>query len=137
MKKLFAVVLMLCLLAACVPALAESYTFDISSGTLRQDYTQTGVSDFARSLQSAKEAGDIIWGDANCDGGVSLADAVIIMQSIANPSAYGVTGSNDQHITEQGTKFGDVSETGNGITNKDALAIQKFCLKLIESLPEK
>ncbi|MBR1823034.1 MAG: hypothetical protein IJ779_02240, partial [Ruminococcus sp.] len=79
---------------------------------------------------------DILWGDSNCDGDVSLADAVIIMQSIANPDKYGVDGSDEQHITEQGQKNGDVSENGNGVTNRDALSIQRYCLKLIDKLPE-
>ena len=37
----------------------------------------------------------------------------------------------------KGKRNGDVSETGNGITNKDALAIQKYCLQIITELPEK
>ena len=88
------------------------------------------------SLEAETTVSTIV-GDANCDGGVSLADAVIIMQSIANPSAYGSVGSNEMHITEKGMLNVDVSENGNGITNKDALAIQKFCLMLISELPEK
>ncbi|MBR6968102.1 MAG: glycoside hydrolase family 9 protein, partial [Ruminococcus sp.] len=42
------------------------------------------------------------WGDANCDGGVDMADAVLIMQSISNPNKYGLSGSDSHHITEQG-----------------------------------
>jgi hypothetical protein len=82
---------------------------------------------------------DGIRGDANCDKDVSLADAVIIMQSIANPSAYGLTGTNDQHITEQGKTNADVvggdsGKGGDGVTNLDALQIQKFMLSLVTEL---
>ncbi|MBR1823320.1 MAG: carbohydrate-binding domain-containing protein, partial [Ruminococcus sp.] len=81
-------------------------------------------------------AADIIYGDANCDGSVSMADAVLIMQSMANPSAYSPTGSNENHITAKGQDNADVSSRGDGITNKDALAVQKKLLNLIPELPE-
>ncbi len=74
-------------------------------------------------------------GDANCDGGIDLADAVLIMQSLANPSKYGLNGSDASHITELGLKNADCN-TSKGITNLDALSIQKYLLKLCE-LPEK
>ena len=78
-----------------------------------------------------------LWGDANCDEKVNLSDAVMIMQSLSNPSRYGRNGSDKNHITAQGELNGDVNLNGNGITNADALAIQKFMLKLITELPEK
>ena len=77
------------------------------------------------------------WGDANCDGGVDLADAVIILQSLANPNKYGVNGTDEKHITELGILNGDVYENGTKLTNNDALSIQKYCLNLIKELPEK
>jgi hypothetical protein len=73
-------------------------------------------------------------GDSNCDGTVSIADAVLIMQALANPSAYGINGSNPKHITEQGWANADC-QTSEGVTNKDALAIQMFTLGLVSSLP--
>ncbi len=75
-------------------------------------------------------------GDANCDDVVSVADAVLIMQSIANPSKFGINGNDPLHITAQGNANGDVNGNGNGITNLDALAIQKYRLGLIDKLPE-
>lgn len=74
-------------------------------------------------------------GDANCDKEISLSDAVLIMQSIGNPDSYGKTGSNDSHITEQGIINGDVAGNNDGLTNLDALFIQKALLKL-ETLPD-
>lgn len=59
-------------------------------------------------------------GDANCDEDMNMADAVLIMQSLANPDKY--------KITEQGEFNSDLN--GDGITNADALAIQKKLLKL-------
>ena len=58
------------------------------------------------------------------------------MQSIANPTSYGVNGTTPSHITEQGKLNSDVTGHNDGVTNDDALTIQKYCLKLISSLPE-
>ena len=74
-------------------------------------------------------------GDANCDGTVDLADAVLIMQSISNPSRYGIKGDDERRITDEGLKNADCCNTGDGVTNADALAIQKYKLSLVDSLP--
>jgi hypothetical protein len=79
---------------------------------------------------------DVKYGDANCDGDVSLADSVLIMQSLSNPSKFGESGSDKNHITKQGSANADCSNVGDGVTNKDALAIQKYKLNLIKKLPE-
>ena len=71
-----------------------------------------------------------VQGDANCDGEMSMADAVLIMQYIANPAKYGIEGTNENHITEQGKKNADIAGENDGVTNADALAIQKKLLKL-------
>lgn len=78
----------------------------------------------------------ITYGDANCDGDVSLADAVLILQALASADKFGLEGSDSNHITPQGWKNADCSGSGDGVTGKDALAVQKYKLKLIE-LPEK
>ena len=58
----------------------------------------------------------------------------MIMQALANPSAYGLSGSNPNHITEQGWANADC-QTTPGVTNKDALAIQMYALGIVTSLP--
>ncbi len=78
---------------------------------------------------------DYVAGDANVDSEINLADVVIIMQSIANPSKYGINGSDPTHITERGVKNADCCDVGGGVTNLDALAIQRYLLKLIDALP--
>ena len=75
-------------------------------------------------------------GDSNCDGIVDLADAILIMQSLANPNKYGVTGTYERHITEQGRANSDVTGNNDGLTNEDAAAIQRYLLKLVNKLPE-
>ncbi|MDE6780554.1 MAG: beta-mannosidase [Ruminococcus sp.] len=62
-------------------------------------------------------------GDVNIDGKVSLADAVLIMQSLANPDDY--------KLSEQGVINADVVDSGSGISPADALAIQMIDLKKI------
>ena len=66
-----------------------------------------------------------------------MADVVLIMQSLCNPDKYGLNGTDPSHITLQGLANADVSANKDGVTNYDALVIQKFLLELIDSLPEK
>ncbi|MCM1007112.1 MAG: cellulase family glycosylhydrolase [Ruminococcus flavefaciens] len=79
---------------------------------------------------------DISYGDSNCDGKIDMSDAVLIMQSLSNPDKYGLEGTDPTHITEEGMKNADCYNVGDGVTNQDALAIQKFKLNIIPSLPE-
>ena len=76
-------------------------------------------------------------GDANNDGQINLADTVMIMQALVNPDVYGINGSDKSHITAQGWANADCAGNKDGVTNLDALAIQKYMLGLITALPEK
>ena len=61
-------------------------------------------------------------GDANTDGELTLADSIAIMQSVGNP---------DEYVLSVQQKFNaDFSGNGDGVTNMDALEIQKKLLKL-------
>lgn len=80
---------------------------------------------------------DADYGDANCNGEIRLNDAVLIMQAIGNPDVYGVNGSDPSHITERGIANGDCYNTGDGLTNKDALAVQMLLIHIVDSLPIK
>ena len=75
-----------------------------------------------------------MYGDANCDKGVDMSDVVIIMQALANPNKYGIKGSDEKHITEQGQLNADVDVSVKGVTSGDALRIQEFLLGKIKSL---
>ena len=72
---------------------------------------------------------DIVYGDSNCDTKVELADAILIMQSLANPDKYGEKGSDSKHLKAQGKTNGDVDKSTEGLTANDALKIQEFLLK--------
>lgn len=78
---------------------------------------------------------DTLYGDADCDGDVAMNDFVLIMQSLANPDRYGLDGNDEHHITAQGQRNADVYENGkSGITNSDAMQIQKYLLGLVKTL---
>ena len=66
-------------------------------------------------------------GDANCNNEVKMNDAVLIMQSIANPDEF--------KLTTQGEINADCDGQNNGVSNMDALAIQKYLIKIYPSLP--
>ncbi|MBP5581329.1 MAG: cellulase family glycosylhydrolase [Ruminococcus sp.] len=69
-----------------------------------------------------------VWGDANNDGGVDMADVVLIMQSLANPNKYGLNGSDKNHITAAGLSNSSVINNNGSVTTEDALRIQLFLL---------
>ena len=76
-------------------------------------------------------------GDSNGDSIVELADAILIMQALANPNKYGLNGNDKGHLTAQGRENADCSGNYDGMTSNDALAIQNFLLHKIGELPEK
>ncbi len=71
----------------------------------------------------------VTYGDANKDGKVNMSDAVLIMQSISNPSEY--------TVTEDGIANSDIVDRGDNLTINDALAIQMIEAKLltVDDLP--
>lgn len=70
-----------------------------------------------------------LYGDANCDGNVDISDAVLIKCFLINSKKYS--------LSAQGKKNADVQGNGNGINAQDAVAIQKYILKQIKTLPVK
>ena len=50
------------------------------------------------------------------------------MYALANLNKYGLNGSDENHITEQGWINGDVDKSTNGTTANDALKIQEYLL---------
>ena len=107
---------------------AESMYVNVYKASTPEPVTTTAETTTTETTTTTVES-DILYGDANLDGKVDVSDAVLIMQSLANPSKY--------KLSEQGSKNGDVQGNEDGITSKDALAIQKFKLGLITKLPEK
>ena len=59
-----------------------------------------------------------------------MADSVIIMQALANPDRFGINGTDENHITEQGCENADIAGNSDGVTTTDALAVQLILLGL-------
>ena len=117
-------------------ALKNANVFKPDDPDITEDDSEAILQFIAKTIDKLPINAFPIKGDANCDKEVNLADSVLIMQSISNPSKYGEDGTNENHITADGKNNADVYNPGDGITNKDALSIQKYKLSLIESLPE-
>lgn len=71
---------------------------------------------------------DVVWGDADDDGDVTINDAVLIMSYVTNRISY--------PIPEDILVRIDVYAHGDGISNMDALSVQKYCANIIDTLPE-
>ncbi len=95
----------------------------------------SGISTAAVSAAAAmtisavsSQAADVVYGDANCDGKVEIADATLILQYLTNKDEF--------QLTDQGMLNADCSSVGDGVTASDALAIQKLDAGVIKELPE-
>lgn len=101
------------------------------SSTTTSTTTTTATTDSTSTTTTATTSGedDKVLGDANTDGEVTIADAVLIMQAISNSDEY--------QISEKGQDLADIYNRGDGITNNDALVIQMVVADLIptEKLP--
>ena len=65
---------------------------------------------------------DIHYGDANCDGLITMADAASVFQALGNSDKYA--------LSEQGAKNADVNGE-KGITPDDAITIQKVSANVL------
>ncbi len=68
---------------------------------------------------------ETVFGDANNDGIISIADASAILQTLCNPDKY--------VLSAEGKLNADVIDNGGGLSVSDALAIQAVDAKLIDS----
>ena len=105
---------------------AEVYTEkeDISAETT----TTTVETTVTTVAETTTDSDGVVYGDANLDGKVSISDAVRILQYLANGETY--------DLSDEAKNNADVNERGNGVTAKDAAAIQKFDAGIIDNLPE-
>ncbi len=110
-------------------SLTDFYIDNVMAAVKGKEATFKNTTTTTTTTSSITPSTDVtLWGDANEDKNVDMSDAVMIMQSLANPSKY--------KMTKQGSANGDVNAAGNGITNADALAVQKYLVGSIDKLPE-
>nr|MCR5540402.1 glycoside hydrolase [Ruminococcus sp.] len=98
----------------------------ITTAKTSEVVTTTALKDTTTTTVSAK-SGDIVYGDVNLDKNVTVADAVTILQFLGNKDKY--------KLSDEAKANADVYNPGDGITGKDALAIQKLDAKLYKELP--
>gem|GEM_PF-4267073 len=72
--------------------------------------------------------GEILAGDSNLDGNLSISDSVRILQYVANSNKY--------HLSPAAKKAADVCGDNDGVTANDAAAIQRYDAGVTLSLPE-
>lgn len=103
-------------------------TTSVTSAETTTSFRQDGTSSTASGNDTTVSAGGdgILYGDANVDGKVTVADAVAILQHIANKDKY--------ELKKQGKINADVDGV-EGVTANDALIIQKKDAGIIDKLP--
>ena len=89
--------------------------------------TTTTTTIVSSSSSDTVPSGDVLYGDANLDKKVSVADAVAILQALANGDKYG--------LKPEAKKNADCYTPGDGVTANDARAIQMLDAKTISALP--
>ncbi len=116
------------------PSTATTTTATTTSKTTTSTTTATetttassATSSAATSATTSGKQEEPLYGDANLDKKVSVADAVAILQSLANKDKF--------ELQPQGRINADCFDVGDGITANDALAIQKLDAGEIKGLP--
>ena len=107
---------------------ATTTTTAVTTTTTETTTTTTAEETTTTTEAPTTSAADKIYGDANGDGTVSVADPTLIMQVAANPNGFS--------IKDEDKPYADVSGSGDGVTSADALTIQKFLAGSVPKLPE-
>lgn len=105
------------------------YVDDVLVWGTEPDGTTPSVTDPATKPTSPSSSSDddILWGDANTDGAVDIADAVCVASYVGD--------SKNNSLSAKGLANADVQSNGNGVNASDALAIQQFLAGIVKSLP--
>ncbi|MBQ9899442.1 MAG: carbohydrate-binding protein, partial [Ruminococcus sp.] len=104
----------------------ETTTTTVTETTTTTTVTETTTTSSAPEETTTSAEGRYLAGDANENGEVNMADAVCIMRSQADPDNFS--------LTAQGRLNADVIG-GDGVTNNDALAIQRYEAGIVTELP--
>lgn len=92
--------------------------------TTTKTTTTTATTTTTTATTTAPQA-KAVYGDANCDSVISIADAACIFQYLANPDKY--------KLTDEGLMNADCANPGSGITANDAIVIIQYDAGLIFS----
>ena len=108
------------------------FRFEIAGMNCSDMFGDLGITGFSTPadvmapLSTQPEA--VILGDINDSDSVDISDAVSLMAHATNPEAY--------PLSDLQLLLGDVYQQGDGIGINDAVSIQKYLTKQIDSLPE-
>lgn len=96
-------------------------------GTEPDGTTPSATDPTTKPTSPSSSDDDILWGDANTDGAVDIADAVCVASYVGD--------SKNNSLSAKGLSNADVQSNGNGVNASDALAIQQFLAGIVKSLP--
>ncbi|MDE6784776.1 MAG: glycoside hydrolase [Ruminococcus sp.] len=99
---------------------------DLKSYPINQDGGESSENPTKNPTEKPTESDITAWGDSNCDGEVTVADATLILQVLGNGDKY--------RLSEQGMLNSDV-DGESGLSPIDALTIQRYEAKQIDKLP--
>ncbi len=97
---------------------ATTTTTKVDTTTTKPQTTTTKAETTVTTATTTPILKPTLWGDANCDGRVEIADATLILQYLTNKDEY--------KLTDLGMLNADCANNGDGVTALDALAIQKM-----------
>ena len=103
----------------------ETTTTTTEETTTTTEATTTEAPTETTTTTTATAADKTLYGDANLDEKVSIADAVAILQHLGNKDRYG--------LKPQGLINADVCGGGDGVTGNDAFTIQKIDAGIISA----
>ncbi|MCD8188506.1 MAG: cellulase family glycosylhydrolase [Ruminococcus sp.] len=110
------------LVKAYIPGVVEDEDDDQDTTDDTSDTTDDTSDDTSDTVEA------VLWGDANDDGSVDISDSVAILSYVSNTSKY--------PLTAQGLANADVNLNGDGLSNSDSLAVQRYLSGTISTLPE-
>ncbi len=105
-----------------------STTTPVTTTTPKKTTTTTTTPRPVTTTTTTPNNDKVVYGDANENGSLDVADVVAVMAYVTNPQKYPMTSS--------AIKNCDVYQRGDGISINDAVSIQKYLTKLINKLPE-
>ena len=103
----------------------------VNSGTVKPTATTATAkpTETTSTTTVTSSDSDIVYGDANLDGSVDIADAVAIASYVGD--------SKKNALKAQGLINADVHGDKNGVNANDALAIQQYLAGIITAIPVK
>ncbi len=105
------------------------YETDPTEATTEEETTEaTTEEETEEETTETTNAPGILYGDANLDGTITISDAVAILSYVSNSGKY--------PLSDEALDCSDVNQRGNGLSNMDATAVQKYISNTISALPE-